>query len=143
MGASKVQKAARLPIRIYTHRQLSFASRAVSQAVNGRAAHDWGQVLMFEGKSCSPFWAFTRCQERFSCGKLGESSDKSVPMIGNLAESSDKVETMELIALQKRTLLRQWMKICLASFLWKSDLFFSHESDGGNRVRTFTGEKFG
>ena len=76
-------------------------------------------------------------------GKLGESSNKSGPMIGNLAESSDKVETMELIAHQKRTLLRQWMKICLASFLWKSDLFFSHESDGGNRVRTFTRKKFG
>jgi hypothetical protein len=44
-------------------------------------------------------------------------------MIGNLAESSDKVETMELIAHQKPTLLRQWMKICIASFLWKSDLF--------------------
>jgi len=76
-------------------------------------------------------------------GKLGESSDKSGPMIGNVAESSDKVETMELIAHQKRTLLRQWMKICIASFLWKSDLFFSHESDCGNRVRTFTREKFG
>ena len=76
-------------------------------------------------------------------GKLGEYSDKSGPRIGNLAESSDKVETMELIAHQKRTLLRQWMKICIASFLWKSALFFSHESDCGNRVRTFTREKFG
>src|SRR5712692_3693239 len=82
-------------------------------------------------------------QPNYQYGKLGESSDKSGPMIGNLAESSDKPETMELRAHQKRTLLRQWMKICLASFLWKSDLFFSHESDGGNRVRTFTGEKFG
>jgi hypothetical protein len=76
-------------------------------------------------------------------GKLGEYSDKSGPMIGNLAESSDKVETMELIAHPKRTLLRQWMEICIASFLWKSDLFFSHESECGNRVRTFTREKFG
>jgi hypothetical protein len=68
----------------------------------------------------------------FHSGKLGEYSDKSDSRIGNLAEYSDKVETMELIAHQKRTLLRQWMKICLASFLWKSDLFFSHESDCGN-----------
>src|SRR5437660_7371557 len=82
-------------------------------------------------------------QVMVGAGKLGEYSDKSGPRIGNLAESSDKVETMELIAHQKRTLLRQWMKICLASFLWKSDLFFSHESDCGNRVRTFTREKFG
>ena len=49
-----------------------------------------------------------------------------------MAEYSDKGETMELRAHQKRTLLRQWMKICLASFLWKSGLFFSHESDCGN-----------
>ena len=78
-----------------------------------------------------------------SAGKLGEYSDKSAPMIGNQAESSDKAETMELIAHPKRTLLRQERKICLASFLLKSTLLFSNESDGGNRVPTFTHEKFG
>ncbi len=40
-------------------------------------------------------------------GKLGEYSDKSDPIIGNPAESSDKPETMELITLPKRTVLRQ------------------------------------
>jgi hypothetical protein len=29
-------------------------------------------------------------------GKLAEGSDKSVPILGNQAESSDKAETMEL-----------------------------------------------
>jgi len=58
-------------------------------------------------------------------------------MIGNQAESSDKAETMELIQPPKRPVLRQEMKICHTSFLLKSTLLFSNESDGGNRVRTF------
>jgi len=108
----------------------------------GKTFWQRAQFLMFEGQTCSHFRAFTKML-MVAPGKLGEYSDKSSPMIGNLAQSSDKVETMELIAHQKRTLLRQWMKICIASFLWKSDLFFFHESDCGNRVRTFTREKFG
>ncbi len=64
-------------------------------------------------------------------------------MIGNRAESSDEAETIELRAHPKRTVLRQEMKICLTSFLLKSTLLFSNETDGGNRVRTFTHEKFG
>ena len=76
-------------------------------------------------------------------GKLAEGSDKSVPIIGNQAESSDKPETMELIAPLKRTVLRQEMKICNTSFLLKSTLLFSNKSDCGNHVRTFTHEKFG
>src|SRR6266568_9254638 len=71
-------------------------------------------------------------------GKLAEGSDESVPMIGFWAESSDKAETMELRAHPKPTLLRQEMKICIASFLLKSTLLFSNESDCGNRVRTFS-----
>ena len=71
-------------------------------------------------------------------GKLAEGSDKLDPMIGNQAESSDKAEPMELIPHPKRTLLRPWMKICLLSFLLKSALLFSNESDDGNRVRRFT-----
>jgi len=74
---------------------------------------------------------------------LAEGSDKSVPILGNQAESSDKAETMELRAHPKPTLLRQGMQIGLASFLWKSALLFSNESDGGKCVRTFTHEKFG
>src|SRR2546421_11820714 len=93
---------------------------------------------MFDVMALSPGFSFDHSAKLPTTGKLGEYSDKSGPIIGNLAESSDKVETMELIAHQKRTLLRQWMKICIASFLWKSDLFFSNESDCGNRVRTFT-----
>jgi len=77
------------------------------------------------------------------CGNLAEGSDKSAPRIGNQAESSDTPETMELIALPKRTVLRQQMKIRLAPFLLKSTLLFSNKSDCGNRVRTFTHEKFG
>src|SRR5437764_15011145 len=50
---------------------------------------------------------------------------------------------MELIAPPKRTVLRQEMKICHTSFLLKSTLLFSHKSDCGNHVRTFTHEKFG
>src|SRR6266700_4986220 len=57
---------------------------------------------------------------------------------GKLGEYSDKAETMELIAHPKRTLLRQEMKIRTASFLLKSALFFSNESDCGNRVRIFS-----
>ena len=64
-------------------------------------------------------------------------------MIGNQAESSDKEETMELIPPPKRTVLRQEMKICNTSFLLKSTLLFYNESICGNRVRTFTHEKFG
>jgi hypothetical protein len=29
---------------------LEFASQAGSSMINGCAAHDWGQVLLFEGK---------------------------------------------------------------------------------------------
>jgi hypothetical protein len=76
-------------------------------------------------------------------GKLGEGSDESVPMLGFWAESSDKAETTELRAPPKPTLLRPEMKICIASFLLKSTLLFSNESDCGNRVRTFSHEKFG
>ena len=42
----------RLPARIYNHFALPLASRAVSLLVNGCAAQDWGQLLMFEGKTC-------------------------------------------------------------------------------------------
>jgi hypothetical protein len=49
-------------------------------------------------------------------GKLAEGSDKSALRIGNPAESSAKPETMELIALSKRTVLKQQMKIRLAPF---------------------------
>jgi hypothetical protein len=31
----------------------SMAPEAVSQPINGCAAQQWGQLLMFEGKSCS------------------------------------------------------------------------------------------
>jgi hypothetical protein len=90
-------------------------------------------MLTLEGRTCSLGRA----------GKLGEYSDKSDPIIGNQAESSDKPETMELRALPKCTVLRQEMKICHTSFLLKSTLLFYNESDCGNRVRTFTHEKFG
>jgi hypothetical protein len=52
-------KSGLLTARIYNHFALPLASRAVSQVVNGCAAHDWGQVLVFEGKSCSHLGAFT------------------------------------------------------------------------------------
>ncbi len=96
---------------------------------------------MFHLKIGPLFTQFTT--RRGPCGKLGEGSDKSGPRIGNPAESSDKRETMELIALPKRTLLRQQMKIRLVPFLLKSTLLFSNKSDCGNRVRTFAHEKFG
>ncbi len=83
------------------------------------------------------------CPNLQPIGKLAEGSDEFVPRIGFWAESSDKAETMELIAHQKRTLLRQELKICFPSFLLKSTLLFYNELDGGNRVRTFSHEKFG
>jgi len=52
-------KSGMLTARIYNHFALPLASRAVSQVVNGYAAQDWGQVLMFEGQSCSPFRSST------------------------------------------------------------------------------------
>jgi UbiD family decarboxylase len=57
-------KSGMLTARIYNHRALQVASRVVSQVANGCAAHDWGQVLMFEGKSCSPFGSFTSISSR-------------------------------------------------------------------------------
>ncbi len=78
---------------------------ATSQLVNGCAAHASHRLLTRHLKTCSLVTLFTTSSD--GGGKLGEYSDKSGPRIGNLAESSDKVETMELIAHQKRTLLRQ------------------------------------
>jgi len=71
-------------------------------------------------------------------GNLAEGSAKSAPRIGKWAQSSDTPETIELIPPPKRTVLKQEMKICHTSFLLKSTLLFSNESDGGNRVRRFT-----
>ncbi len=42
-----------LTMRISNHFALPFASRAVSQVTNDCAAQHWGQLLMFEGQSCS------------------------------------------------------------------------------------------
>jgi hypothetical protein len=41
--------------RIYTNGAQQTASGAVSQLTNGWAAHHSGQLLMFEGKTCSTF----------------------------------------------------------------------------------------
>jgi hypothetical protein len=54
-----VQKARQLPTRIYNDRAHHSASGVVSQALNGCAAQDWGQLLTFQGKSGSHFGAFT------------------------------------------------------------------------------------
>ncbi len=52
-------KAPRLPTPIYKNDPERSASQAVSQVANGCAAQDSGQLLMFEGKTCSLFRAFT------------------------------------------------------------------------------------
>ena len=54
-------KSGMLTARIYNHRALQIASRVVSQVANGCAAHDWRQVLIFQGKTCSLFTSFTTC----------------------------------------------------------------------------------
>ena len=48
-----------LTTRIYKKGAQQSASGADCQAVNGCAAQHSGQVLMFEGKTCSHFGAFT------------------------------------------------------------------------------------
>ena len=58
----QVQKVARLPIRIDNCRALSSASGGVSQAANGCAVHDSGQMCTFEGYFCATFRAFTTSQ---------------------------------------------------------------------------------
>jgi hypothetical protein len=108
-------------------------------------SNDWPKIPTIDLKNRRTFALFTLGQGSHSevCGKLAEGSNESVPMLGFWAESSDKAETKVLRAHPKPTLLRQEMKICIASFLLKSTLLFSNESDGGNRVRTFSHEKFG
>ena len=51
----------------------------------GCVAQDWGQLLIFQGKSCSHFRAFTKRHDRV--GNLGQCSDKSGPMIGKWVQS--------------------------------------------------------
>ncbi len=53
---------------MYHHRQLAFASGAVLQAVNGCAAHHWGQLYIFEGKDGLGFEAFTPLFTTFHAG---------------------------------------------------------------------------
>jgi hypothetical protein len=55
-----VQKAMRLPTRIYNSRAQQTAPGAVSQVTNGWAAQDWGQLLTFQGKTCSLVGSFTK-----------------------------------------------------------------------------------
>jgi hypothetical protein len=52
--------------RIYKNGAQQSASGAVFQVVNGCAAHNSGQMLMFQGKSCSLFTSFTKAQPQFS-----------------------------------------------------------------------------
>jgi len=52
-------KSGTLTIRIYNDRDQQTPPEAVSLVVNACAAHDWGQLLMFEGKSRSLFTSFT------------------------------------------------------------------------------------
>jgi hypothetical protein len=49
-----------LTARIYKNGAQTSACGAVFQIVNGCAAQDWGQLLMFEGQTCSHFGLFTR-----------------------------------------------------------------------------------
>ena len=57
-------KSGTLTIRIYNSRDQQTPPEAVSLLVNGCAAHDWGQVLTFEGKNGPHFRAFTSHPER-------------------------------------------------------------------------------
>ena len=50
-----------LSTRIYKNGAQQSASGAVFQTLNSCAAHDWGQMLMFEGKIGPHFRAFTNC----------------------------------------------------------------------------------
>jgi len=59
-GASvSAREVLRLIIQIDNSCTQPSAPRAVSQAVNGCAAHDWGQVLTFQGKIGQGFRSFT------------------------------------------------------------------------------------
>src|SRR6266566_8828291 len=62
------------------------ALRACFPAVNGCAAQHSGQVLMFEGKSCSHFGSFTIA----SFGKCAQCSTKFVPILDFCVQSSIK-----------------------------------------------------
>src|SRR5260370_17529515 len=52
-------KSGNIRTRIYRNDPERSASQAVSFVANGCAAQDWGQVLRFEGKTCSLFGSFT------------------------------------------------------------------------------------
>jgi hypothetical protein len=57
--AGKARDALRLTTRIYTYRVQQSASGAVSQAVNGCAAHPSRKLLALGPKTCSPFIEIT------------------------------------------------------------------------------------
>jgi hypothetical protein len=60
-----------LTSRIYKNGAQQSASGAVSQATNGCAAQHSGQLLMFQGKTCSHFGAFTMSLRGSGCFIIG------------------------------------------------------------------------
>jgi hypothetical protein len=72
-----------LTTRIYNSRAQQSASLAVFQAVNGCAAQHWGQLLTFQGKSCSLFGSFTNKSEKWTKETApGRSPSSAVSSIG-------------------------------------------------------------
>jgi len=65
------------------------------------SAHDWSQVLTFQGKSCSHFRSYTHLVITTHHGKLGEGSTELAPMIEFLAQGSIKPEPPWLVPLRK------------------------------------------
>src|SRR5258708_5884098 len=62
----------------------STAPEAISQPINGCAAQHSGQLLMFEGKSCSHGRSFTMGV----CGKCAQCSTKFAPILELCVEGS-------------------------------------------------------
>src|SRR6266852_4550842 len=87
-------KSGMLTIRIYNSRDQQTPPEAVSLLVNGCAAHDWGQVLTFEGKNGPHFRAFTSNLTEGLTGKCPEGSTDLAPMLEFLAQGSKAPERL-------------------------------------------------
>src|SRR5579862_4448089 len=85
---------------------------------------------MFHPKNRRTFTLFTRSEGRADDGKLTESSDKSNPIVGFLAQSSDR-----RITICFRSGLSRIATFHLpCRFLWKNSLIFRNTLSHGNRV---------
>jgi hypothetical protein len=70
-----------LTTRIYKNDARHSASGGVSQVANRCAAQDWGQLLTFEGKSCSLGRAFTNKRDRVMSNEITSESEKAQPLV--------------------------------------------------------------